>query len=45
MSIGNVMQHTLDVINQSYPLTEKSVGEFAKVKAKGMTFMIRQYEA
>ena len=45
MSIGNVMQHTLDVINQSYPLTEKSVGEFAKVKAKGMTFLIRQYEA
>lgn len=45
MSIGNVMQHMLDAVNQTYPLTEKSAGEFAKVKAKGMTFVIKQYEA
>ena len=45
MSIGNVMQHMLDAVNQKYPLTEKNVGEFAKIKAKGMTFVIKQYEA
>lgn len=45
MSIGNVMQHMLDTVNKTYPLTEKSAGEFAKVKAKGMTFVIKQYEA
>lgn len=45
MSIGNVMQHMLDAVNKDYPLTEKKVGEFAKVKAKGMSFVIKQYEA
>lgn len=45
MSIGNVMQHMLNTVNQKYPLTEKQAGEFAKVKAKGMTFVIKQYEA
>ncbi len=45
MSIGNVMQHMLDAVNKKYPLTEKDAGEFAKVKAKGMTFVIKQYEA
>ena len=45
MSIGNVMQKILDQINQIYPLTEKSTGEFANIKAKGMKFQIRQYEA
>lgn len=45
MSIGNVMQRMLDKINSEFPLTEKSTGEFARVKAKGMTFQIKQYEA
>lgn len=45
MSIGNVMQKMLDKVNCEYPLTEKSAGEFAKVKAKGMKFQIKQYEA
>ncbi len=45
MSIGNVMQKMLDKVNQTYPLTEKSAGEFANVKAKGMKFRIKQYEA
>lgn len=45
MSIGNVMQQMLDKMNQTYPLTEKSTGEFANVKAKGMKFQIKQYEA
>lgn len=45
MSIGNVMQKMLDKVNRDFPLTEKSVGEFANVKAKGMKFQIKQYEA
>ena len=45
MSIGNVMQQMLDKVNQEFPLTEKSVGEFANIKAKGMKFQIKQYEA
>lgn len=45
MSIGKVMQQMLDTVNQSYPLKEQSAGEFAKVKAKGMTFNIKQYDA
>lgn len=45
MSIGNVMQQMLDKVNCEYPLTEKSAGEFANVKAKGMKFQIKQYEA
>lgn len=45
MSIGNVMQQMLDKVNQEFPLTEKSVGEFANIKAKGMKFRIKQYEA
>lgn len=45
MSIGNVMQQMLDKVNHEYPLTEKSAGEFANVKAKGMKFQIKQYEA
>ena len=45
MSIGNVMQQMLDKVNSEFPLTEKAVGEFANVKAKGMKFQIKQYEA
>lgn len=45
MSIGNVMQQMLDKVNQTYPLSEKSAGEFANIKAKGMKFQIKQYEA
>ena len=45
MSIGNVMQQMLDKINGEFPLTEKSAGEFANIKAKGMKFQIKQYEA
>lgn len=45
MSIGNVMQQMLEKVNREYPLTEKSVGEFANIKAKGMKFQIKQYEA
>lgn len=45
MSIGNVMQQMLDKVNHEYPLTEKSAGEFANVKAKGMKFQMKQYEA
>ena len=45
MSIGNVMQKMLDKVNEEFPLTEKNVGEFANVKAKGMKFQIKQYEA
>lgn len=45
MSIGNVMQQMLNQINEKYPLTEKSVGEFTNIKAKGMKFQIKQYEA
>lgn len=45
MSIGKVMQQMLDAVNQKYPLTEKQVREFAKVKAKGMNFQIKQYYA
>ena len=45
MSIGNVMQQMLDKVNREFPLTEKSVGEYANIKAKGMKFQIKQYEA
>lgn len=45
MSIGNVMQKMLDKVNKEFPLTEKSAGEFANIKAKGMKFQIKQYEA
>ena len=45
MSIGNVMQQMLDHVNQKFPLTEMSVGEFANIKAKGMKFKIKQYQA
>lgn len=45
MSIGNVMQQMLDKINHDFPLTEKSVGEYANMKAKGMKFKVNQYEA
>ena len=45
MSIGNVMQVILNQVNQTYPLTEKPTGEFANIKAKGMKFQIKQYEA
>lgn len=45
MSIGNVMQQMLEKVNKEFPLMEKSVGEFANIKAKGMKFQIKQYEA
>ena len=45
MSIGNVMQKILSEVNQAYPLKEKTTGEFSNIKAKGMKFQIKQYEA
>ena len=45
MSIGNVMQQILDKINGKFPLEEKNTGEYAHMKAKGMKFQIKQYEA
>lgn len=45
MSIGNVMQQMLEQVNKEFPLSEKSAGEFAAIKAKGMKFVIKQYEA
>ena len=45
MSIGNVMQQMLDKINGEFPLTEKSAGEFANIKAQGLKFQIKRYEA
>ena len=45
MSIGNVMQKILSEVNQAYPLKEKPAGEFSNIKAKGMKFQIKQYEA
>lgn len=45
MSIGNVMQQMLDRINSDFPLMEKTAGEFADMKAKGMKFRIKKYEA
>lgn len=45
MSIGNVMQQILDKVNGEFPLEEKNTGEYANMKAKGMKFQIKQYEA
>ena len=45
MSVGNVMQDMLSVLGKKFPLKDVSVGEWAKVKANGMNFTIRQYEA
>lgn len=35
----------INIINEKYPLTALDVKEFAKVKAKGMTFTIKAYNA
>lgn len=35
----------LSLINEKYPLTEKSLKEFSKFKAKGMTFKCKTYNA
>lgn len=45
MSIGNVMQVILNQLNETYPLREIPTGEFSNIKAKGMKFQIKQYEA
>lgn len=45
MSIGNVMQQMLSVLEKQFPLKELNAGQWAKVKANGMTFAIRQYKA
>lgn len=45
MSVGNVMQEMLSTLDTQFPLKAVSVGKWAKVKANGMNFTIRQYEA
>ena len=35
----------LSVIEKQYPLTELNVGDMAKLKANGMTFMVKAYKA
>lgn len=39
------MNNMLKTLNASFPLEEKSVGEFAKIKVKGMNFTIQKYYA
>lgn len=39
------MEDMLKTLNNCFPLEEKSVGEFAKIKVKGMSFTIQQYYA
>ena len=39
------MDKMLKTLNASFPLEEKPVGEFAKIKVKGMNFTIQQYYA
>ena len=40
-----MMNYILENLKKHFTLKEQSVGEFQKVKAKGMTFTIHQYEA
>lgn len=39
------MDKMLKTLNESFPLEEKPVGEFAKIRVKGMNFTIQQYYA
>lgn len=39
------MDNMLKILDVNFPLEEKSVGEFAKIKVKGMNFTIRQFYA
>jgi len=39
------MDKTLKTLNEAYPLEEQQVGEFAKIKVKGMNFTIQKYYA
>jgi len=39
------MKNLLNILEQSFPLTKKSVGEFEKIKVSGMNFTIEQYHA
>ena len=38
-------EQLLNGIRKRFPLTEKPVGEFATLKANGMTFTIKAYDA
>jgi len=40
-----MIQKLLDAIAQRYPLTEKDAGQFRRLKASGMQFSIRAYNA
>ena len=35
----------LDAIEKNYPLTEQDVGDFRQLKANGMKFSIRAFQA
>lgn len=37
------MQNLITILDQSFPLERKSIGEFAKIKVNGMNFTIEQY--
>lgn len=39
------MDKMLEVLNAAFPLKELDVGEFARVKVKGMNFVIKKYYA
>ena len=39
------MQNMLQVLGANFPLEKKNVGEFEKIKVKGMNFTIEQYYA
>lgn len=45
MSIGNVTEQMLQLLNQKYTLREQSAGEFALLKVKGMDFTIKRFVA
>lgn len=40
-----MMNILLDMVREQFTLNEKSVGEYQKLKVKGMTFVIRQFYA
>lgn len=39
------MKNLLNILEQSFPLEKKEVGEFEKIKVSGMNFTIEQYHA
>lgn len=39
------MQKLVEILNASFPLEKKDVGEFAKIKVSGMNFTIERYHA